>query len=244
MSTRRPAFYALRQGGWRDYVTLLHLPYTAWHLSYVVYGAAVAPRFDASRLGETVLAFFLAVGLSAHALDELSGRPLQTAIPSRVLLGIAGVGVAGALALGVHATLEVSLWMLAFMAAGTFILLAYNLELFHGRFHSDAWFALGWGGFPALTGYFAQTGRIRLEAVLVAAACVLLSAAQRRLSTPVRLLRRKVAAVDGRMVLRGGGEARVTEETLRLPAEAALRALAVALSLLAAGATVARLRWP
>ena len=38
----RPAFYALRGGGWRDLVTLLHPPYTAWHLSYVALGAAAA----------------------------------------------------------------------------------------------------------------------------------------------------------------------------------------------------------
>src|SRR5438477_8459925 len=77
---RRPAFYALRSGGWRDYWTLLHPPYTAWHLSYVAIGASVAPRFDGGRLGATVLAFFLGVGLTAHALDELRGRPLRTGI--------------------------------------------------------------------------------------------------------------------------------------------------------------------
>ena len=42
---RRPAFYALAPGGWRDYVTLLHLPYTAWHLSYVAIGAALTAAF-------------------------------------------------------------------------------------------------------------------------------------------------------------------------------------------------------
>src|SRR5881397_1279780 len=96
----RPAFYALRAGGWRDYWTLLHPPYTAWHLSYVAIGAAVAPRFDGGRLGATALAFFLAVGLTAHALDELKGRPLRTRIPDRALQGIALVGLVGAVAIG------------------------------------------------------------------------------------------------------------------------------------------------
>ncbi|MFB3739399.1 MAG: hypothetical protein ACE14W_10620, partial [Candidatus Velamenicoccus archaeovorus] len=72
----RPAFYALRSGGWRDYWTLLHPPYTLWHLSYVVIGACLTDVVDLRWLGETVLAFFLAVGLGAHALDELRGRPL------------------------------------------------------------------------------------------------------------------------------------------------------------------------
>jgi len=77
----------------RDWVTLLHPPYTAWHLSYVAIGAALAPHFVAWRLGGTLVAFFLAVGVGAHALDELAGRPLQTGIPA-VALAIA----AGALA--------------------------------------------------------------------------------------------------------------------------------------------------
>src|SRR5918995_5892108 len=66
----RPAFYALRAGGWRDYVTLLHVPYTAWHLAYVTIGAALAPEFSVSRLWPTLVAFGLAVGIGAHALDE------------------------------------------------------------------------------------------------------------------------------------------------------------------------------
>src|SRR5436305_598864 len=74
----RPAFYALRSGGWRDLVTLLHPPYTAWHLSYVAIGAAAAPHIYANRLIAALAAFFLAVGISAHALDELHGHPLAT----------------------------------------------------------------------------------------------------------------------------------------------------------------------
>ena len=46
----RPAYYAARPGGWRDWWTLLHPPYTAWHLSYSVIGAALAPRAATSRL--------------------------------------------------------------------------------------------------------------------------------------------------------------------------------------------------
>ncbi|HZU59828.1 MAG TPA: hypothetical protein VE983_02615, partial [Solirubrobacteraceae bacterium] len=75
-SPARPAFYALAPGGWRDLVTILHPPYTVWHLSYVALGAVAAPTFHPGRLGATAGAFLLAVGLSAHALDELHGRPL------------------------------------------------------------------------------------------------------------------------------------------------------------------------
>jgi hypothetical protein len=237
----RPAFYALRPGGWRDYLTLLHPPYTAWHLSYVAIGAASAPTFDGARLGASVLAFFLGVGLTAHALDELNGRPLRTRIPDRFLWVIAFVGLAGAVALGVIGAVKVSWWMLAFVAFGAFIVIAYNLEVLGGRFHSDAWFAVSWGAFPALTGYFAQSGSIRWPAVPVALACLLLSAVQRRLSTPVRRLRRHVALVEGRIVLDDGSEVAVTETLLRAAPEAGLRGLAGAVSLLAAGLVAARL---
>src|SRR5438093_13647156 len=82
----RPAFYALAPGGWRDYLTLLHPPYTAWHLSYVAIGATLAPHFRADRLGAAAAAFFLGLGVGAHALDEWQGRPLQTRLPEPTLL--------------------------------------------------------------------------------------------------------------------------------------------------------------
>jgi hypothetical protein len=237
----RPAFYALAGGGWRDYVTLLHPPYTVWHLSYVAIGASLAPTLSGVRLGASVLAFFFGVGLTAHALDELSGRPLGTGISGRVLWAIAVGGLAGAVGLGVLGAIEVSSWLLAFVAFGGFIVVAYNLELFRGAFHSDAWFAVSWGAFPALTAYFAQAGKLRVEAFLVALACLFLSAAQRRLSTPVRRLRRSVEALEGRMVLQDGRELPVDEAMLRSTPEAALRILSLAMPLLAGGLVAARL---
>jgi hypothetical protein len=219
----RPAFYALSPGGWRDYWSLLHPPYTAWHLSYVVIGACVAPVLDVGWLVETLLAFFLAMGLAAHALDELNGRPLRTRIPDGVLWAIAIVGLAGAIGLGIHGTIVISPWLWAFIGVGGFLVVAYNLELFGGAFHSDVWFALGWGAFPALTAYFAQTGTIRVEAVLVAAGCAAISAAQRVLSTPVRRLRRTVASVSGELVTTEGAHEPLDASSLRSAPEGALR---------------------
>jgi hypothetical protein len=213
-----------------------------WHLSYVVIGACVAPVVDGVRLAATVAAFFLGVGLTAHALDELHGRPLRTSIPASVLWAIAAVGLAGAVALGVAGAVRVSWWLLGFVAFGAFIVLAYNLELFRGRLHTLFWFAFAWGAFPALTGYFAQAGALRVEAVLVAAGCFLLSVAQRRLSTPVRRLRRDVVSVEGEMVLADGREIPVDGRTIRAAPEAALRTIALAMGLLAVGMAVARLR--
>ena len=241
MSESRPAFYALAPGGWRDWWTLLHPPYTLWHLSYVAIGAATAAEVDLYRLGMSLLGFFLGVGLAAHALDELRGRPLGTSISDRVLQGLAIVSLAGAAALGVVGIVQVSAWLAAFIAAGAFLVVAYNLELFGGMFHSDLWFAVAWGGFPALTGAFAQEGRLEAAAVLIAGACVAISAAQRVLSTPVRRLRRRVVTVEGTMTLRDGTTDPIGAEIIRSAPEAALKLLALAMPLLATALVLSRL---
>ena len=229
----RPAFYALRSGGWRDYVTLLHPPYTMWHLSYVAIGAAIAPRFEWGKLGLTLLAFLLAVGIGAHALDELMGRPLQTRIPRRTLMVLAAVSIGGAVAIGVGGAIEYDLWLLAFVAFGAFIVVVYNLELLGGRFHDAIWFAAAWGAFPALTGYFAVAGELRIEAVLVAAYAFLLSFAQQRLSTVVRMVRRRTRSVSGTIELADGSIQQIDADTLIRAPERGLQLLAAATTALA-----------
>ncbi len=237
----RPAFYALSSGGWRDYVTLLHPPYTAWHLSYVVIGAALAPAFEVSTLAPMLVAFFLALGVGAHALDELNGRPLGTALSDRTLIALAVAGLAGAVALGVVGVVTVSLSLAPFIVAGAFIVVAYNLELFGGRFHTDFWFAAAWGAFPAITSYWANAESIGVAGVLVALACFALSVAQRTLSTPVRILRRRTASLTGRQTLADGTVIELSSVQLATPLDAALRALSIALVLLATGLVILRL---
>jgi hypothetical protein len=237
----RPAFYALRSGGWRDLVTLLHPPYTMWHLSYVALGAAAAPTIYADRLGAALGAFFLAVGVSAHALDELNGRPLKTTLKRRSLIALAAVGLLGAVVIGVAGIVVVSPLLAPLVVVGALLVPAYNLEIAGGRFHNDKWFALAWGGFPAFTGYFANALTIRPAGILVAAACCLLSAAQRRLSTPARVLRRRTAEVVGEQRLTDGSALELTQARLSAPLEGALSALWLALALLAAGLVAVRL---
>lgn len=237
----KPAFYALQPGGWRDYVTLLHPPYTLWHLSYVAIGVGLAPDFSALRLAAALAAFFLALGIGAHALDELNGRPLRTRIPAWVLVTLAATSIAGAVGIGIVSALAWTLWLLPFVAFGGFIVVAYNLELFAGRFHTDLWFALAWGAFPLLTGYVVAAEELRVEAGLAAAFAALLSHAQRLLSTPVRFVRRSVRTVSGTIELSDGTRDPVTEETLLRPAERALQVLAAATVALGAAFVVMRL---
>lgn len=238
----RPAFYALSAGGWHDYWTLLHPPYTLWHLSYVAIGAALAPVFHVGWWLETTAAFFLAMGVAAHALDELNGRPLGTLIPDRVLWALAVVGLVGAAALGIHGALASTPWIWLLIPLGVFLVVAYDLELFGGWFHTDLWFALAWGGFPVVVAYVAQTGSLAVEAVLAAAACTAISAAQRVLSTPVRRLRRHAVGVTGSIALDDGTTEPLDAAALRGAPEAALRLLCVAMPLLAGALVVLRLR--
>jgi hypothetical protein len=230
----RPAWYALERGGWRDYVTLLHPPYTAWHLSYVVIGGCLAPVVAWERLGAAVAAFALAVGVGAHALDELNGRPLRTKIPDRVLVALAGVSIAGACGIGVVGAVTFEAWLALLIPLGLFLVLAYNLELAGGRFHSDVWFGLAWGGFPVLCGYLAVAGDLRGVTVLAAGFAVLLSLAQRVLSSHVRYLRRRVIAVRGEFQLADASREPLDVRRLTAPAETGLRLLSLAIVALAA----------
>jgi hypothetical protein len=236
----RPAFYALSPGGWRDLVTLLHPPYTAWHLSFIALGAAAAPRIHAGRLGATLLAFLLAVGLSAHALDELNGRPLRTSLSRATLVALAVGGLVAAVGIGVAGAVIVSPWLVPLIVAGGLAVPAYNLELAGGRFHTDGMFALAWGALPAFTGYFAQSLVIRPVGVLVAAACFLASLAQRRLSTPARELRRRTIHVEGEQQLDDGTIRRLDSATLAGPLEGALSMLWLAFVVLAAALVLVR----
>jgi hypothetical protein len=237
----RPAFYALAPGGWRDYVTLLHPPYTAWHLSYVAIGACLAPTLYEGRLAAAAAAFFLGMGVSAHALDELNGRPLATRIPEPVLVTLTVVPLAAAVGIGIAGAISFNLWLLLFVAAGALLVPLYNLELLGGVIHNNLGFALAWGAFPLLTGYFACAETITWTALLAACYAGLTSYVQRVLSTPVRHMRRRVAAVSGTIELQDGGSEPVTRETLAAPQERSLKLLAAANVALALSLLVFRL---
>ncbi|HTW11844.1 MAG TPA: hypothetical protein VME01_03800, partial [Solirubrobacteraceae bacterium] len=139
------------------------------------------------------------------------------------------------------AALTISLLLAPLVAVGAFLALAYNLELFGGRFHTDLWFALAWGFFPAFTGWFVEALDIRVQGVLVALACCLMSAAQRRLSTPARELRRRTVSLSGAHVLSDGQVRELNREALLAPLEGALSTVAAAMVVLAVALVVARL---
>lgn len=237
----RPAFYALRPGGWRDLVTLLHPPYTAWNLANVAIGATLAPHVYPGRLAAVLASFLLAVGVCAHVLDEVQGRPMGTHLSSRTLVVLAVISLTGAAAIGIVGALTISLTLIPFVLAGVFVVLAYNLEWFGGRFHTTFWLAISWGVFPVLTGYWVNALELRPSALLAAGGCAMLLVAQRSLSTPVRQLRRRTVSLSGEQRLTDGSTMPLDAALLAAPMERALQACAVAMVLLATGLVLARL---
>lgn len=227
--TGSPAFYARTGTPVGDLITLLHIPYTMWHLSYVVIGAALAPSVDWLILVGTVVAFAFGLGVGAHALDELHDRPLSTGLSELTLrvLGWGGLALGGAVA--VVAAFVISPVALAWGAAGVALAAAYALERPHWV-HSTLGFGLAWGAFPVLVGYWGQAGMLSLAALTVAAAATVLSMVQRTLSTPARHVRRETHAASASI---GGGSWDASEllETWERP----LQLLVVAHVLLAIG---------
>jgi hypothetical protein len=240
-----PAFYAAPRGGprraWADWWTLLHPPYTVWHLSYVAIGATLAPHFDGGRFAATLVAFFLAVGVCAHALDELNGRPLRTSIPSWLLVAAAATSLTGAVVLGLVGISRVGAGLAVFIVVGVVLDVGYNLESFGGRLHNDVAFAASWGAFPVVVAYYVQAETLRVPAVAAAAGAYALSRAQRSLSTPARTLRRRVAGVDGTITHTDGRTTPLSAAALLAPLEAALKAAAWGVAALAVALVVFRM---
>jgi hypothetical protein len=162
-----------------------------------------------------------------------------------VLVTLAAAGLGGGIAIGIAGVLLVSPTLAPLVIAGGFLVLAYNLELLGGRFHTGFWFAAAWGAFPAFTGWWSNALALHSVRQAIAAgaavlACFWLSVAQRRLSTPVRELRRRTDAVTGEQRLSDGTSRPLDRPGLAAPLDGALRALSIAVPLLAIAAIALR----
>lgn len=231
------AFYALRPGGLRDYWTLLHPPYTLWHLSYVLLGASLAPAPDPRVVAGALAAFALAVGVGAHSFDELRGRPLNTRIPAPVLVALGTASLAAAMAIGLAGAPLLGPLFVPLVLLGGALVVGYAFEL--PVVHSDLGFALAWGGFPVVATAYA-VGAVPIATALMAAAASVLSLAQRRLSTRVRQVRRRALSVSGEVRYRDGAREALDARGLIGAPDAALRLLWLAVLFGGLGALVAR----
>ena len=239
-----PAFYSrptfLHPPRLQQWWTLLHPPYTMLHLSLVTIGACLSGPVNAVKLVATVAAFFFAVGVGAHALDELHGRPLQTTIPTSHLVAAALFGLGTAVTLGIIGMFITSAYLAIFIAVGVVLAVFYNLELFGGRMHTPLVMTLGWGAFPILTTYFAQHDALSISSLVVAGFGALITRLQQLLSTPARALRRSAQSVDGRIVRLDGTTIPITRASMLQPLERSLKTLCWTGVMLAAGLILLR----
>lgn len=188
-----PAFGPPR---FRAFLGLLFLPYTGMVLAYTVIGSMLAETVHWDRVAAIIVIYFLALGIGGHALDALGSKgakPWGAIFGRRHLWVLAATSVVLAYAIGIYyMVLYVPLlWIIAGLEG--FFLLTYNLEWFEGRFHTDGWFAVSWGGLPVLAGYVMQTDRISLAAVLVATAMAMLSLVEIKASRPYKDMKRRAA---------------------------------------------------
>ena len=184
---------------------MLHLPYTSMVLSYVLIGAALSPTLFVDRLVFTLLAYFLGLGISAHALNELNARHWGTSL-SKADLQIAFLfSLVGALSIGLYgvevlynaSSGSLPPTVLALLIAlETFFLFAYNTNYAGGRFHNDLSFAFAWAFLPFLTSYFVNSLMIPVGAVLIGLALAATGMVEFNLSRWCKSFRRKSNVVE------------------------------------------------
>lgn len=177
-------------------VGLLFLPYTGMVLSFTVIGSMVAERIHWDRVAAIVVIYFLALGIGAHALDALGSKgvkPWGKVFSGIQLRLLAIISLVTAYAIGIYYMLFFTplLWMIAVLEG--FFLLAYNLEWFGGRFHTDEWFVVSWGVLPVLAGYVLQTNRISFPALILSLAAGQLSRVEIIASRPYKEMKRALS---------------------------------------------------
>ena len=155
----------------------MHFPLPLCMLSFATLGAVLAPAVHVDRLLWTYVIVFGSLCLASYSFDELKSRPLHTTIPEGQLRTLGSIGMGVSLLGGGYLASTVSPILLAWIPPAAFTVLAYNMELFKGRFHNSTVFALGWGGLPTLGSYFLQTLTLSIPALLTTIATMAFSLA-------------------------------------------------------------------
>jgi len=136
-------------------------PYSLMNASYVLIGSVLAHPVLFDRMVGMAVVYLLAVGISAHSLDAMApNKPWGDLLSKRQLLVLALAGLIPALGLGLYYALAFAPLLIPLGVAELFFLLAYNLELFGGKFHTDVWFAFSWGFLPVIAGFVVQTNLV------------------------------------------------------------------------------------
>ena len=184
-------------------IGLSFFPYTLMNASYVLVGSLLAPTIHYDRMGEMVLVYLLAVGISAHSLDAMSpNKPWGNFLSRRQLLAMAVGAMVPALALGLYLAISYAPLLIPLGLVELFFLLAYNLELFSGRFHTDFWFSLSWGFLPVLVGFVVQTNTVSVPALAGGLFGYFTAYVEINASRPYKALKRQPGGADSPLTAR------------------------------------------
>lgn len=242
------AWYARGGSKFREFYTIMHLPYTSMVLSFVLIGAALSPTIHPNRVALTLVAYFLGLGLSAHALNELHVSHWTEALGKRELTGLFAFPLVAAVVIGSYGMLELFAasgsivapsTLLTFIVLETFFLFAYNTDAFNGRFHSDIWFAFSWAALPTLISYYVNALTVTSEAILVAIAMAATAGIEINLSRWCKDFRRRSSLTEMRFA-DGTRQSMNTRQLLARP-EKSLKLIVLAVDLMAIGLIVHKL---
>lgn len=184
-----PKFGPMR---FRIFVGLLFLPYTGMCISFTVIGSLLAANMVWDRVCAIAIIYALALGVSAHAADSIGSKkvkPWGNYFKKAELLLIMVTSLAASYAIGIYYIVLFVPFLGIIAVLEGFFLLAYNFEIFGGRFHNDFWFAVSWGSLPALAGYVIQTNSIGVWPLAVSAVTGLISYLEIRMSRPYKALK-------------------------------------------------------
>lgn len=185
-----PAFGPYR---FRAFVGMLFLPYTGMCVAFAVIGAVLVSEVHWDRVGAIALIYALALGVGAHAADTIGSKkakPWGMYFTKKQIVALMASSLVAAYAIGAYYIVAYAPLLAIAAALEGFFLVAYNFELFGGRFHSDFWFALSWGALPVMAGCLIQGGVPDVYAVAAAAGAMAASYAEIKVSRPYKQLKK------------------------------------------------------
>jgi hypothetical protein len=169
----------------RIFVGMLFLPYTGMCISFSIVGSLLSPTTIMwDRIVAIVIIYFAALGISAHAADNIGSKkkPWGDLFSNLELLIMLVCGLVVAYAIGAYYIIFYVPLLLPIAILEGFFLFAYNYEIWNGFFHNNFWFAVSWGSMPLLAGYVMQTNSISYVPLLISTAAFLISYIEIKLS--------------------------------------------------------------
>ena len=178
----------------RAFIGMLFLPYTGMCISFTIIGSMLSESILWDRVLSIFIIYFLALGVSAHAADNLGSKKIKpwgnffTTFELKLMV-IGGLSVSYAIGI-YYIIIFVPLLLIIAIIEG-FFLFAYNFELFNGFFHNNFWFAVSWGSLPLLAGFVIQTNSISILSLFSSTIAFLIAYSEIRISRIYKELKRK-----------------------------------------------------